>query len=109
MSVTNSGSSDNNVGSHPERYSELYKELAGLIGDSAVRKLWQAYGGLTITFPKRLYSKEYTRQFIHDNMDTMKPTQIARECQLSDRRVRQIIRELHIEDKDNIKKKEGRL
>ena len=87
------------MGSHPERYSELYKELAGLIGDSAVRKLWQEYGGLTITFPKRLYSKEYTRQL----------TQIAKECQLSERRVRQIIKELHIEDKDSINKKEGKL
>ena len=104
-----SDSGGNDVGSNPERYSELYKELAGLIGDSAVRKLWQAYGGLTITFPKRLYSKEYTRQFIHENMDTMKPTQIAKECQLSDRRVRQIIKELHIEDKDSINKKEGKL
>lgn len=56
-----SDSGCNDVGSHPERYSELYKELAGLIGDSAARKLWQAYGGLTITFPKRLYSKKYTR------------------------------------------------
>lgn len=42
-------------------------------------------------------------------MDTMKPTQIAKECQLSDRRVRQIIKELHIEDKDSINKKEGKL
>jgi len=86
------------VESHPERYAELYKELAGLIGDAAVRKLWKAYGGVTITFPTRLYSRDFTRQFIGKNMSSMKPSEMAKELRLSERRVRQIMREIRLND-----------
>lgn len=82
--------------SHPERYAELYKELAELLGDAATRKLWKAYGGVTVTFPTRLYSRDFTRKYIQDNMSSMKPSEMARELRLSERRVRQIIRELRI-------------
>lgn len=93
--------------SHPERYAELYKELAGLIGDAAVRKLWKAYGGVTVTFPTRLYSREYTRQFVRENLSCMKPSDMARELQLSERRIRQIIREIRLSDQQNTNTRGG--
>lgn len=93
--------------SHPERYAELYKELAALIGDAAVRKLWKAYGGVTVTFPTRLYSREYTRQFVKDNMSCMKPSDMARELRLSERRIRQIIREIRITDQNSTEQQGG--
>lgn len=89
------------VENHPERYAELYKELAGLIGDAAVHKLWKAYGGVTITFPTRLYSREYTRQFVRENMSCMKPSDMAKELRLSERRIRQIIQEVRTSDQSS--------
>ena len=41
----------------------------------------------------QLYSREYIRKFIHDNSDVMKPSDIARTIGLTERRVRQIIKE----------------
>lgn len=92
--------------SHPERYAELYRELAELLGDAATRKLWKAYGGVTVTFPTRLYSREFTRQFIREHMSSMKPSEMARELRLSERRVRQIIRDLRM-SKETKKTKQG--
>lgn len=82
------------MASGAERYSDIYRELAELIGDVAVHKIWKAYGGLNVTFPTKLYSRVYVRQFIEEHMDQMKPAEMARELKLSDRRVRQIIREI---------------
>lgn len=93
--------------SNSERYAELYKELAGLIGDAAVRKLWKAYGGVTVTFPTRLYSREYTRQFVRENMSCMTPSDMARELRLSERRIRQIIREVRTSDQSNANQEGG--
>ena len=33
-----------------DKYCDLYRDMAALIGDSAVRKLWKAYGGINVTF-----------------------------------------------------------
>ena len=77
-----------------EKYSEAYRELAELLGDTAVLKLWRRYSGLNVIFPKKLYSREYTRKFIETNRGVIKPTEMARMVDLSERRVRQIIKEI---------------
>lgn len=82
------------MGHDPDQYYEIYRELAELIGNANVHKIWQRYSGLTVSFPQHLYSREYTRQFIIDNYETMKPKDIARAVGLSERRVRQIIHEI---------------
>ncbi len=79
-----------------DKYCDLYRDMAALIEDSAVRKLWKVYGGINVTFPTRLYSKDYVRQYIDKNMDQMKPSELARELKLSDRRVRQLIHEIRL-------------
>ena len=81
-----------------EYYCDLYREMAELIGDTAVRKLWKVYGGLSVSFPTRLYSSTYRRAFIQHHMDDMKPAEIAQELQLTERRVRQIMREIRQEN-----------
>lgn len=83
-----------------DRYSEIYREMAVLIGDTAVQKIWKTYGGLSVSFPTKLYSKSYVRQFIETNMNQMKPAEMARELKLSDRRVRQIISEIRVAKAD---------
>lgn len=82
------------INSNPERYSGVYKELAELIGDSATMKIWKQFSGLNITFPQKLYSKEFREEFIRENMDLMKPAEIAKLLGLSERRIRQIIVEI---------------
>ena len=88
------------INSNPERYSGVYKEIADLLGDAAAIKLWKRFSGLNITFPQKLYSKEYTRQFISENMNSLSPHEIAKRVSLSERRVRQIIAEIRNEQKN---------
>ena len=82
------------INSNPERYSGVYKELAELLGDAATLKIWKRFSGLNITFPQKLYSKEFREEFISENMDLMKPSEMARVLGLSERRIRQIIVEI---------------
>lgn len=90
------------INSNPERYSGVYKELAELIGDAATLKVWKRFSGLNITFPQKLYSKEFREEFIRENMGTMKPSEIAKILGLSERRVRQI--KIKIRQEDNQKR-----
>lgn len=87
---------------NPERYSGVYKELAELLGDAATLKIWKRFSGLNITFPQKLYSIEFRKEFISENMQKMKPSEMAKTLGLSERRVRQIIEELRHEQ-DNVK------
>ncbi len=77
-----------------DKYSQIYKELAELIGDNATVKIWKNYQGLNISFPKKLYSNEYVRKFISENIGKKSIREIAKEVGLSERRVRQIAKEL---------------
>ena len=89
-----SGGDEWSMSRNPEQYSEVYRGLAELIGDTAVRKIWKNYAGMTVTFPMQLYSRDYIREFIADNAGQKKPSEIARIVGLSERRVRQILQEL---------------
>ncbi|MEE8817032.1 MAG: Mor transcription activator family protein [Lachnospiraceae bacterium] len=91
------GSSEFGMSDDPEQFSEIYKDLAELVGVGNARKIWKVYAGLNITFPQRLYSREYTRAFIAKNYQDKSPRELAKATGLSERRVRQIIREIKSE------------
>lgn len=75
-------------------YFDIYKELAELIGVQNTKKIWNRYRGLTVQFPQRMYSQTYTKDFIRKHMDSMTIKEMAVQLSLTDRRVRQIIKEL---------------
>ena len=75
------------------QFNEVYRELAELLGDAAALKIWNRYAGINLSFPKQLYSREFIRKFIRENSGVMKPSDIARSIGLTERRVRQIIKE----------------
>lgn len=82
------------VKSNPERYAGIYRELAEILGEGAVNKIWKHFSGMNVTFPQRLFSQEYTRDFIKTHWDDMSASEIARAVGLSERRVRQIASEI---------------
>lgn len=89
---------------NPEQYGGIYKELAELLGDAAVVRIWKSYAGLSVTFPMKLYSKEYIHEFIKEHCGDMKPSEIGRVLGLSERRVRQLIHELRAETDQDTEK-----
>lgn len=88
------------VNSNPNLYGGIYKELAELLGDAATIKIWKRFSGLNVTFPQKLYSKEYTKAFIKENMNSLKAAEMSRAMGLSERRIRQIITEIKHENEE---------
>lgn len=82
-------------------YNKIYKEIGKLIGEDAAKKIWEKYGGLTVNFPKNLYSNEYAREYIRKNSGKIHPGKMARSLNLTERRVRQIIKELKDEKNED--------
>ncbi len=76
------------------QYAGIYAELVPLIGKQATIKIWNNFKGISATFPQSLYSKEYFQEYIRSHEKNMKAADMARELGLSERRVRQIIKEL---------------
>lgn len=60
----------------------------------AVQRIYDSYKGLTITFPKKLYSKEFVQKYILENYKKESVQQMARELDLSERRVRQLLKDM---------------
>lgn len=83
---------------NPDRFSGIYKDLAEILGDAATIKIWKHFAGLNITFPQKLYSRDFRKEFIVKNMGKMKPGDIAKKLGLTERRVRQIIAEIQKEN-----------
>ena len=88
------GQEEEVMGVDPEYYFDIYRELAEIIGVQNTKKVWNRYRGLTIQFPQRMYSQVYTKDFIRDHMDSMTIKEMAVQLNLTDRRVRQIVKEL---------------
>ncbi len=84
----------NSLKSNPEHYAGVYGELAEILSDAQVVKIWKKFSGVNVTFPQRLYSKEFTYDFIEENWNSMTAAEIAKEIGLSERRVRQIHKEV---------------
>ena len=92
--MTSSVEAEQAVSAETEYYCDIYRELAELIGVQNTRKIWKRFRGLSVQFPQRLYSRTYSKEFIRVNMDAMTIREMATQLSLTDRRVRQIVREL---------------
>lgn len=76
-------------------YYGVYAELEALLGNSEdVVSIYESYNGATVTFPKKLYNKEYTHDYIANHYGYDKVQDIARHLDLSERRVRQLAGEI---------------
>ncbi len=77
-----------------EVYAGVYGEIAELLYEASVIVLWKYFRGTTVNFPQKLYDQAYVRQYIKDNMSQKSAYQIASKLGLTERRIRQIMKEL---------------
>lgn len=69
--------------------------MADLLENVAeVEKIYNRYRGLTITFPKKLYNKQFVLQYILDHYGKESTQEIAKDLDLSERRVKQLLKEI---------------
>lgn len=68
-------------------YSDMYEQL----GEELVREIYKHYRGQQVTFPMRLYSKEYVIRYISENYDGKNLKELARKLGYSERWVKTLI------------------
>lgn len=87
----------------PEGFNDTYWELNNILGNPrAVYRIWEHYSGTTVTFPQKLYSREYMLDYIRESIGKKKPSEIAHALGITDRRARQIIKQIRQEEKRGI-------
>ncbi len=75
-----------------EKYTGIYADLAELLGEDAVLVLFRNMGGQQVTFPKRLYSREYVVDTCKDLTDSREIKQMATKYGYTERRIKQLIK-----------------
>lgn len=79
------------------KFNGIYDELTELVGEKITEILYQQYKGMKITFPSRLLSRDYQKEYIRDHMDTMSMRELAFETGYSERNIQRIIKEIRSE------------
>lgn len=75
------------------KYAGVYNDLMELLGEEAVQIVFQNMAGQQITFPKRLYTKEYVVQETKCITDSAELKKEALKYGYTERRLKQLIKE----------------
>lgn len=78
--------------------NDLYRELSEVIGYENMQKLYTQYRGFQISFPRRLYSKDYVREVVKREFDGSNTQELARRYGYTERWIRTIATEIGKED-----------
>lgn len=78
--------------------NDLYKELSELLGYANMQKIYMQYKGVQISFPTRLYNKDYVREVVKQEFDGANTQDLARRYGYTERWIRTIATEECKED-----------
>lgn len=77
-----------------KKYISVYGEIAQVLTNPKdVERVYELLKGQTVSFPQKLYSKDYMKEYIRKNYGNETAREIASILGISDRRVRQIAKE----------------
>jgi Mor family transcriptional regulator len=71
----------------------VYKDMLTVLEFEDILILHQAYKGLQITFPKRLYSKEYVQEMVKKEYNGTNLKELSRRYNYSERWIRKMLKE----------------
>lgn len=72
-------------------YKGVYSEMVGVLGEDVVKKIHENYKGQQLTFPMKLYSKEYIERYIYENKGKRNIRELAKELGYSEKWIKSII------------------
>ena len=78
-----------------ENLNGVYAELASLIGLESMLQVYLQFKGQQVTFPVKLFSKEYTTQQIQAEFNGGNIKELAKKYGYSERWVRELLRQNH--------------
>ena len=74
--------------------NDIYKDIADEIGLENTLVIYKLFHGIQISFPNKLFSKEYTHQAIINEYDGKNVSQLAQKYNYSERSIWRIIKSL---------------
>lgn len=77
-----------------EALNSVYRELVELIGFENTEKLFYHYKGQQISFPSRIYDKQYIKAYLKEQYDGKNTKELARRINYSKQWVRKKIKTL---------------
>ena len=78
----------------PKRFTGIYAEIAAQIDPQTAVKIYEMLRGQMITFPQKLYDREYVKSFIGEHYSEYTVRELSRMFGYSDRRIRQFISQI---------------
>ncbi|HBE9333773.1 TPA: Mor transcription activator family protein [Clostridioides difficile] len=66
--------------------------MIAVLGEDTVKKIHENYRGQQVTFPMKLYSREYIKQYIYENKDKKDIKELSKELGYSMKWIRHIIK-----------------
>ena len=76
-----------------EGFSDIYKDLAEIVGIENTLAIFKCMRGQQVTFPKRLYSVEYVIEQVKDSSNK-NVKKLAMEFDYTEKYLRQILKEV---------------
>lgn len=74
-------------------FNHVYSELYELIGEENMIKVYESFKGMQISFPSRLYTKEYVLKQILERYTGYNAKELAREYGYTVKYINQMIKE----------------
>lgn len=76
-----------------EGLNDVYIELCELLGFENMCKLYEQYNGFQISFPTRLYNKEFVREVVRKEYNGTNTRELARRFKYSERWIKHMATE----------------
>lgn len=76
-----------------DKLQEVYRDISQMIGYENMLLLYDYYKGQQLSFPMRLYSKEYLLEKLQGEYNGRNIRQLARETGYSERWIRRLIKQ----------------
>lgn len=82
-----------------ENYSGIYKDMVEILGEEITLKIYENYRGQQVTFPMRLYSKDYILEYLTKNYNGKKLKELSRKLGYTSNWLKQVINKESIREK----------
>lgn len=82
-----------------EDYKGIYADMLEVLGEDAVKIIYENYKGQQVTFPMKLYSNEYIEKYIRKNYKTKTIKEMCRDLFYTEGWVKHLIKKMKLQDK----------
>ena len=89
-----------------DSYSGIYKDMVEILGEEITFKIYENYRGQQVTFPMRLYSKNYIVEYLIKNYNGKNLKQLSRQLGYTSNWLQQVINKADIKEQIESKMEE---